>query len=270
LKIQNKEYSPLLGDIFEGTSVYRYNKTVYGKNLTVVVTDNENLRKSQLVGIMANIDKCISEFNDLTERLKKREDGLVKKGIMPTLDSVSKNVKKILSGDHMSKIFSYEIHDNNGQISFQYSKSNDNLELVKNQYLGKTMLFTDRNEWTSEQIVSAYRSQYHVEESFKQMKNTSHLTFRPIRHFTDRNIVVHSFYCVLAYTLSCLLQLEMKNLGFNMSINSILKGFSEGVQTLKIKTNENNNKIVLTMLSKVSDETKAYIEKYNLQKYIIK
>ncbi len=36
---------------------------------------------------------------------------------------------------------------------------------------GKTILFTDNEGWTDEQIVSAYRSQYHIEDAFKQMKN---------------------------------------------------------------------------------------------------
>jgi transposase len=271
MDIDLSQYSPLCGERFKETSVYRYKKSVYGKELTVVVTDNENLREAQLIGIEANIEKCETEFNGLIERLKKREDGIVVKGRIPTHDSVSKNVKTILSGDHMKKIFSYEITDSNGHVSFQYSKNIDNLELVKNKYLGKTILFTDRDEWTSEQIVSAYRSQYHVEESFKQMKNTKYLSFRPVRHFTDRNIIVHSFYCIIAYMLSCILKLEMSRLGFQMTINSLLKDLSEGIQTVKLKTNEASNKPqVLTMLTKVSEPAKAYIEKYDLKKYIIK
>ncbi|MDR1085999.1 MAG: transposase [Deltaproteobacteria bacterium] len=76
---------------------------------------------------------------------------------------------------------------------------------MKNNYLGKTILFSNRNDWSNEQIVAAYRAQFHVEEDFKQMKNIKYLSFRPVRHFTDRTIRVHAFYCVLALTLCCLL-----------------------------------------------------------------
>jgi transposase len=272
LDTDNSKYIPLTtGERLDGTSVYRYIKKVYGKELTVISTDNENLRKAQLEGVIANIEKCETEFNKLKETLMKRANGLITKGKKPTFDSVSKNVTKILSGDYMKKIFSYEIKNNNGHISFQYTKSYENLEIVKNKYLGKTILFSDIDECTSEKIVSAYRSQFHVEESFKQMKNTKYLSFRPVRHYTDRNIIVHSFYCILAYTLSCLLKLEMSKLGYDMSINLVIKHLSEGIQTLKVKsTEENNNPQVLTMLSKVSDEAKAYIEKYDLRRYIMK
>ena len=45
--------------------------------------------------------------------------------------------------------------------------------------LGKTILFTDTADWSDEEIVLAYRSQHHIEEPFKQMKNPHFLRFTP-------------------------------------------------------------------------------------------
>jgi transposase len=101
ISLDRSEYSPLVGKQFEGTTVYRYQKMIFGKNITVLVTDNENLRESQLRGIEENIQKCESEFRYLLERLKKREDGQITKGKKPTVESVSKNIKTILTGDYM-------------------------------------------------------------------------------------------------------------------------------------------------------------------------
>jgi transposase len=36
---------------------------------------------------------------------------------------------------------------------------------------------------SNEQIVKAYRSQYHVEDAFQQMKDTKYLSFRPMHHY---------------------------------------------------------------------------------------
>jgi transposase len=55
--------------------------------------------------------------------------------------------------------------------------------MLKNIYFGKSVLFTDRHDWSNEKIVGAYRSQYHLEECKKQMKNSEFLSFVPIRHF---------------------------------------------------------------------------------------
>jgi transposase len=39
--------------------------------------------------------------------------------------------------------------------------------------------------------VLAYRSQYHIEDAFKQMKNSHFLGWSPMFHWTDSKIQVH-------------------------------------------------------------------------------
>jgi len=79
-----------------------------------------------------------------------------------------------------------------------FSCCDERLAALQERVLGKTVLFTDRKRWSNEQIVSAYHSQYHVEEAFKQMKDTVFLSFRPLRHFTDDKTRVHAFCFALA------------------------------------------------------------------------
>jgi transposase len=142
------------------------------------------------------------------------------------------------------------------------------VEYVINHILGKTILFTNRHEWTTEKIVSTYRAQFHVEDSFKQFKNIEFLSFRPVRHFTDRTIIVHGFYCVLAFTLSCLLQLEMKNLGYKMSINKIIDEFSDATHSLIFYLDNSGKDIrVDSVFSKNSEAVEEYIKHYGLKKY---
>ena len=110
---------------------------------------------------------------------------------------------------------------------FIYSFSEERLECLRATYLGKTVLFTDRSDFTNEQIVAAYRSAWHVESAFKTMKNTTIITVRPIFHWTDEKICVHVFVCVLAYRLCCLLQKELsENAGITISINKLIDGMS--------------------------------------------
>ena len=88
---------------------------------------------------------------------------------------------------------------------------------------GKTILFTDNHDWSDDQIVLAYRSQYHIEDAFKQMKNPHFLSWSPMFHWTDSKIRVHAFYCVLALLLTSLLQRELAQKGEDLSINRILE-----------------------------------------------
>jgi transposase len=185
---------------------------------------------------------------------------------------VLKNVKDILSADYMKNIFKFNIGiGNDSHVYIDYNIDSNSLDIVKNNHLGKTILFTNRNDWSNEQIVAAYRAQFHVEEDFKQMKNIKYLSFRPVRHFTDRTIRVHAFYCVLALTLCCVLKLEMKELGHDISINRLLAELSSAKQVLAINFgNKKEQQKVTSYFSESSNISHDYINKYLLQKYGVK
>src|ERR1700682_1791159 len=98
--------------------------------------------------------------------------------------------------------------------------------------LGKTILFTDNAHWLDEDIVLAYRSQYHIENAFRQMKNPHFLGWSPMYHWTDSKIQVHAFYCVLALLLTSLLQRELARKGEELSVNRILEELGGIQETL--------------------------------------
>lgn len=93
--------------------------------------------------------------------------------------------------------------------------------------LGKSLLFTDQKGWSDEDIVRAYRGQYHIEEAFKRMKNPHSVSWRPLHHWTDQKIRVHAFYCVLALLLSSLLRPTLAQKGIDLSIVKTLTALSQ-------------------------------------------
>ena len=72
-------------------------------------------------------------------------------------------------------------------------------------YFGLRVLITDRSEWTTAQIVEAYRGQSRVEAAFRDLKDPGMLATRPQFHWTDQKLHVHAFMCVTAYLLVRLL-----------------------------------------------------------------
>jgi len=162
----------------------------------------------------------------LQQKLMRRASGEVTKGKKPTIESVTNAAEKILSTEYMKDIFLYDVLESNGNIHLVYRHSEAQLENVRRLHLGKTVLFTDREDFTNEQIVTAYRNAWHIESSFKQMKDTKHLTVRPMFHWTDEKIRVHIFYCVLAYRLCSLLIKELSEKGISVSINRLIDEMS--------------------------------------------
>jgi hypothetical protein len=76
---------------------------------------------------------------------------------------------------------------------------------LNKRYFGLRVLITDRAEWTTAQIIEAYRGQSKVEAAFRDLKDPRMLSTRPQFHWTDHKLHVHAFICVMAYLLITLL-----------------------------------------------------------------
>ena len=104
--------------------------------------------------------------------------------------------------------------------------SSDALARLESGELGRTLLFTDRHDWSDEDVVAAYRGQHHVERSFRQMKDTRYLSFRPTRHWTDQKLRVHALCCVIALMLCQLLRRRLAKSGVELPVDAMLDALS--------------------------------------------
>lgn len=220
--VDRGEYAPLDDPSLDGQTAYRAEMDVYGRKATALIIHNPELEEGQLQGIRINIAKTEEQMLTLQRKLMRRASGEVTKGKKPTIESVTEAVGKILKAEYMKDIFRYEILEKDGHIYLSYYSSEENLGRVRIEQLGKKVLFTDRSDYSNEQIVKAYRSAWQVESAFRQMKDAKHLAVQPMFHWTDEKIRVHIFTCVLAYRLCSLLRKELSDIGISMSIDRML------------------------------------------------
>jgi len=191
--------------------------------LTVVITHNPELEEGQMQGVLINIQNTNSKLLELQQRLMRRASGEVTRGKKPTVESVSAAVIKTLSAEYMKDIFLYEVIEKGGNVYLTFSHSEEKLERIRCDHFGKKVLFTNRHDFTSEQIVEAYRNASYAEASFRQMNDPKHLAVRPFFHWTDEKIRIHIFTCVLAYRLCCLLVKELSDKGISITINRLIE-----------------------------------------------
>ena len=69
------------------------------------------------------------------------------------------------------------------------------------QRLGRTVLMTNRMDWSEEQVIDGYSGQQQVEKVFRGLKDGDWLGWGPMYHWTDSKIRVHAFYCMLGISL---------------------------------------------------------------------
>ena len=234
LAVPRRRFRALTNLRLDGVEVYRTVKKVFGRPHTVVITFNQHLFDGQRQGLTANLNKARGKLRERQHQLRRWREGQVKGGKRPTLAGVQNQVRSICSAQHLKAILKTKIEEVRGGLELTFSTDQSALDRLCRVQLGKTILFTDNADWSDEEIVLAYRSQYHIEEAFKQMKNPHFLHWNPMFHWTDSKIRVHAFYCVLALTLSSVLQREVWHKGEPLSINRLLEELGGIRETLVI------------------------------------
>jgi transposase len=232
LAIPRRRFRSLTTAGLEEVDAYRTQKKVFGQTRTIVVTFNQNLLDGQLQGLTQHLDKARHKLHDLQIQLQRRRQGKIKGGKAPTLESVQKQIDSICSAQFVKKILQTELRKVRQGLELTFRTDQVELDRLCRVQFGKTILFTDNADWSEEQIVQAYRSQYHIEDAFKQMKNPHFLGWSPMFHWTDSKIQVHAFYCVLALLLTSLLQRELAQKGEPLSINRMLEELGSIRETL--------------------------------------
>ena len=223
LAIPREQFQSLSQDGLPGVSAYRTTKTVFGRKRTVVVTYNENLFVAQSKTLLREIGKRQQHFRELVSRLERWRSGEIRRGRPPTLAATQKKINHWLKARHMKKLFDVEVTERDGLPDITYGFNQDAWEELQTTLLGKTILFTDNDDWTEARIVRAYRSSHRIEDAFREMKDPHHIALRPQYHWTDQKVRVHVFTCVLALMLVSLLRREIHRQGIDLSMRRMLE-----------------------------------------------
>ena len=93
---------------------------------------------------------------------------------------------------------------------------------LEDELFGKHVLITDHDDWTVTEVVAGYRSQSEAEFAFRQMKDTHVVSFSPMFHWSEHNIRIHVFTCVLALQIAHLMRLQADRAGLHLSVRELL------------------------------------------------
>jgi len=270
LAVSRRQFRTISQAALEGVEVYRTQKKVFGQLRTIVVTFNQNLYDGQLQGLTTHLSKARRKLRDLQTQLQRRREGKVKGGKAPTLDSVKKQIHTICSAQFVEKILPSEVQQLGKGLDLTFRTDQAALDRLCRIQFGKTILFTDNTDWADEQIVMAYRSQYHIEDAFKQMKNPHFLGWSPMFHWTDSKIQVHAFYCVLALLLTSLLQRELAQKGEPLSINRLLEELGGIRETLVVYPRRQGQRqaSTATCLTRMTASQRRLFSLLDLQRFV--
>ena len=130
------------------------------------------------------------------------------------------------------------------------------LDRIAETHLGKTILISNRAEWTDQRIIEAYRSQFLIEVVFREMKDRMTGSWWPLNHWTDSKLRVHGLYCSMAQLLRSVIWRRIHQAGLDMSMGRLLSQLEDIREVINLypkrrKAAKMRQQTVMTRMSKV-------------------
>lgn len=244
------------GPGLEGTKAFRVKRDVYGKEMVLVVTYNQNLFNTQWLTLQNDIEKALESLSLLHQKLEDRINGIVTRGKAPTRESSENHCKEILSRQYLKRIVDVDFEEiAEKKVRMVYGVNADKLQEVADTYLGKNIIITNREDWDNVKVIRTYRSQFMIEEVFKEMKDRTTGSWWPLFHWTDSKIRVHGLYCTIALLLRALAIRRVRQGGLHLSTKRILSELDEIREVINIYPCKGKQKVdrKQTVLTRTSE-----------------
>jgi transposase len=167
---------------------------VHGKEYLCVVKYSASFASEQWHSLTTTLSKALQSMRRLAVELAKPGGRFTELGIRH-------KIARWLSGAFVSELVRYQLEQRDGHWRLQFDFDHTAVERLLAHRLGRTLLFTNRRDWTAEQVVAGYSGQQQIERVFRGLKDGDWLGWGPMYHWTDSKIRVHAFYCLLGISL---------------------------------------------------------------------
>jgi transposase len=202
---------------FGGLTAYDTRRVVYGAERRAILTHSPELRESQARGFDGTtLAKAGRKLDELAATLARGKTRRPKEKVQAEIQDITRKpwVRRVirweLAGDQPRDL----------RLSWRIDPAAR--QELEEEIFGKHVLITSHDDWPVAEVVAGYRSQSEAEFSFRQMKDPRVVSFSPMYHWTEHNIRVHTFTCVLALQIAHLMRRRARQHGLDLSIRELL------------------------------------------------
>lgn len=219
---------------------------VHGKEHLCVLKYSASFASEQFHSVATSLAKALQGLEALAKNL-------AKPGCKIKEDAARRKVANLLSAQYLSDLVSFQFaRTSEGGLRLQYHFDNQGLLKLLSNRLGRTLFLTNRMHWTADQVVEGYDGQQSVERVFRGLKDGDWLGWGPMYHWTDHNIHVHAFYCMLGISLLQFLHKEAQSAWAGISMEQLQQQLDQIKQFILLYPNlgDRGPQRVVTVLSK--------------------
>jgi len=191
-------------------SAYRTRRDVHGVPQTVVVLRSATLAEGQRRGLDQHLAQTQRRLAALSPHPRDGQDGL------------SRRVRALVNRQYVRDVLRWHVRPEGNGWRVETTIDLDARQQLETHYFGLRVLATSHEDWTTAQIIEAYRGQARVERAFRDLKDPWVGAFRPQYHWTDQKLIVHALIAVLALLLGRVLLRRAQAAGFQGSLRTLI------------------------------------------------
>jgi transposase len=261
LAVSARRYRAVDPDRYPGLTAFDTRGVALGAERRLIVTHSSTLHAKQVQGFNQTLAAARRRLTELAERLARGKTRKDRSGVEAELT-------QILKPRWLSRVIGYTL---NGEapatFALQWRVDPKAITALADELFGKRILFTDHDDWAIAQVVAGYRSQSGVENDFRQMKDPHVVSFSPMFHWTDHNIRVHAFYCVLALTVARLMRRQAAHAGMPMSVRELLDTLAGLQETVLLYPSSGGRPRARRMLTEIDPTQQRLYNLFGLDSY---
>jgi transposase len=216
-------------DRFGGLTAYDTRRVVYGAERRAILTHSPELHQSQARGFDGTtLAKAGKKLDELAATLAR---GKTRRG----RDKVEAEIAAITRKPWIRRVITWQLDGQKPRdLRLAWGIDPDARAALEEELFGKHVLITDHDDWPAAEVIAGYRSQSEAEFSFRQLKDPQVVSFSPMFHWTEHNIRVHVFTCVLALQIAHLMRYRARRAGLDMSVRALLDALAAIEETVLI------------------------------------
>jgi transposase len=249
------------GDQFAGLSALETRRTVYGADRRVILTHSPTLHAAQTAGFDQTLAKALRQLDTLADTLARGKTRRPAAKVTAEIDAITHDpwLRRVLTCTLTG--------DTPAAHRLTIAVDTAARDALEEEVFGKRVLITNREDWSVADVVAAYRSQSEAEFSFRQLKDPHVVSFSPMHHWTEHNIRVHTFTCVLALQLAHLMRREAEQAGLHLSVRELLDQLAGIEETVLIYPSTGGRPKARRMLTETNETQDQLTEIFDLARW---
>ena len=261
LRDRSVEQLPACGSSQPGVRAATEKLFVHGKEYLCVLKYSACFASEQLNSTTAALTRVTQKLRRLATELSKPQARFTEQGIR-------NKIHRWLLDPFVREVLHYGLEQRENRWHLTFEVDSPALLQLWSQRLGRTVLLTNRVDWTAEQVVAGYSGQQQIERVFRGLKDGDWLGWGPMYHWTDSKIRVHAFYCMLGISLLQYVHRQSQSAWPDLTVEQLLEQLSPIQQFILLypPLGEKGPNRVATVLSKQTLAQQALASSLGLDK----